>query len=98
MDEAVKAGCIAVAALNLVPGRIGSAAVYLGDASGPLARWFWVLLRVGQGAALTLVIAVGSLAATGHYSDDDLFYLYSLLPLAVGFFAEQLRGASAQAI
>jgi hypothetical protein len=98
MNEAVKAGCIAVAALNLVPGLLGAAVFYLGDTSGTLSRWFWVLLRVGQGSALTLAIAVGSLAATGHYSDDDLFYLYALLPLAVGFFAEQLRVASAQTV
>jgi hypothetical protein len=98
MNEAVVAGCIAVAALNLVPGLLGLAAFYLGETSGRLSRSFWVLLRVGQGAALTLAIAVGSLAAAGHYSDDDLFYLYALLPLAVGFFAEQLRAASAQTI
>jgi hypothetical protein len=98
MNEAVVAGCIAVAALNLAPGLLGLLAFYLGDTSDPLARGFWVLLRVGQGAALTLAIAVGSLAAAGHYSDDGLFYLYSLLPLAVGFFAEQLRAASAQTV
>jgi hypothetical protein len=59
---------------------------------------FWVLLRVGQGSALALAIAVGSLAATGKYSSEHLFYLYALLPLAVGFIAEQLRVTAAQAI
>jgi hypothetical protein len=29
---------------------------------------------------------------------DQLFYLYALLPLAIGFVAEQLRFASAQTI
>ena len=48
-----------------------------------------MLLRVGQGSALALAIAVGSLAAAGHYSDESLFYLYSLLPLAVAFVASQ---------
>ncbi len=61
-------------------------------------RAFWVLLRVGQGSALTLAIAVGSLAAAGRYSSEHLFYLYALLPLAVAFVAEQLRVASAQTI
>jgi len=98
MNEAVEAGCLAVAALNLVPGVLGLLAFYLGDTSGALARWFWVLLRVGQGSALALAIAVGSLAAAGHYPDEDLFYLYALLPLAIGFIAEQLRVASAQSI
>jgi hypothetical protein len=98
MDEAVRAGCIAVAALNLVPGLLGLLAFYLGDMSSGLVRVFWVLLRVGQGAALALAIAVGSLAAAGHYSSESLFYLYALLPLAIGFVAEQLRIASAQTL
>jgi hypothetical protein len=98
VDEAVAAGCIAVAALNLLPGLTGLAAFYLGDTEGTLARSFWLLLRVGQGAALALAIAVGSLAAAGHYPDENLFYLYALLPLAIAFIAEQLRAASAQAV
>jgi hypothetical protein len=56
------------------------------------------LLRVGQGSALTLALAVGSLAAAGNYASDRLFYLYALLPLAVGFIAEQLRVTAAQTI
>jgi hypothetical protein len=59
---------------------------------------FWVLLRVAQGSALALAIAVGSLAAAGRYSGEHLFYLYALLPLAVGFIAEQLRVTAAQTI
>jgi hypothetical protein len=59
---------------------------------------FWVLLRVGQGSALALAIAVGSLAAAGKYSSEHLFYLYALLPLAIGFIAEQLRVTAAQTI
>jgi len=53
---------------------------------------------VGQGAALTLAIAVGSLAEAGKNASEDLFYLYALLPLAIAFVAEQLRVASAQTI
>jgi hypothetical protein len=98
MDDAVRAGCLAVAALNLVPGILGALAFYRGDMSSGLVRWFWLLLRVGQGAALALALAVGSLAAAGHYSDESLFYLYALLPLAIAFIAEQLRVASAQTI
>jgi hypothetical protein len=98
MNEAVEAGCIAVAVLNLLPGLTGVAAFYRGDTEGMLARAFWVLLRAGQGAALALAIAVGSLAVAGHTPDEDLFYLYALLPLAIAFVAEQLRAVSAQAI
>jgi len=113
MTQAVVAGALAVAALNAVAGCWGAWLWYDGDFEGPTdteadasegaseassVRVFWVLLRIGQGSALTLAVAVGSLAAAGKYSSDRLFYLYALLPLAVGFVAEQLRVASAQTI
>ncbi len=98
MNEAVVAGCIAVAALNLIPGLAGLLAAWRADTHGVVARAFWPLLRVGQGSALTLAIAVGSLAAAGNYSTEHLFYLYALLPLAIAFIAEQLRVASAQTV
>jgi hypothetical protein len=109
MTQAIVAGAIAVAALNALSGLLGAWLWYDGDRSigdDPVeigqhersAGAFWLLLRVGQGSALTLALAVGSLAAAGNYSTDSLFYLYALLPLAVGFVAEQLRIASAQTI
>jgi hypothetical protein len=108
VTEAVVAGAIAVAALNAISGVLGGALWYRGHELGPggseggsaagSVRAFWVALRVGQGSALTLAIAVGSLAAAGNYSSVHLFYLYALLPLAVAFVAEQLRVASAQTI
>jgi hypothetical protein len=98
MNEAVVACCLAVAGLNLLPGLLGALVFYRGDARGATARLFWVLLRVGQGSALTLALVVGSLAAAGKSSTEGLFYLYALLPLAIAFMAEQLRATSAQAI
>jgi hypothetical protein len=94
LTQAVVAGALAVAVLNAIPGLLGAWRWYRGEASAT----FWVLLRIGQGSALTLAIAVGSLAVAGKYSSDRLFYLYALLPLAVGFVAEQLRVISAQTI
>ncbi len=98
MREAVLAGALAVATLNLLAGAVGGFAFWRADTTGFSARAFWPLLRVGQGSALTLAIAVGSLAAAGKSSTDNLFYLYALLPLAVAFVAEQLRAISAQTI
>jgi hypothetical protein len=104
VNQAVVAGALAVAALNAVPGVLGASvwhrgvAAIAGDSAGGAVRAFWVLLRVGQGSALTLAVAVGSLAVAGNYSSERLFYLYALLPLAVAFVAEQLRVASAQTI
>ncbi len=104
MLQAVVAGALVVAALNAISGVLGAliwyrgAALTQGAAAAPAVRAFWVLLRVGQGAALTLAIAIGSLAAAGKYSSEHLFYLYALLPLAIAFVGEQLRVASAQTI
>jgi hypothetical protein len=94
LNQAVVAGALAVSALNAIPGVFGAWRWYRVEAS----RAFWVLLRVGQGSAVTLALAVGALAVAGKYSSERLFYLYALLPLAVAFVAEQLRVISAQTI
>jgi hypothetical protein len=99
MTQAVVAGSIVVAALNALAALVGGWVWYRGDPRDPrTAGSFWVMLRVGQGSALTLAIAVGSLAAAGKQPREGLFYLYALLPLAVAFVAEQLRLASAQTV
>jgi hypothetical protein len=98
MTQAVVAGALAVATLNAVPAVLGGWLWYWGEPSESSARAFWMLLRVGQGSALAFALAVGSLAAAGKYSSDNLFYLYALLPLAVAFVAEQLRVTAAQTI
>jgi hypothetical protein len=91
---AVQAAAWVVAALNAIPALFGGWRWYRGEPS----RAFWVLLRVGQAAALLLAVGVALLAVAGHRSSDSLFYLYALLPIPVGFVAEQLRLASAQTI
>jgi hypothetical protein len=94
MNETVVFGAFALAALNAAPGLLGAWRWYRFQSS----RGFWVLLRVGQVGAIVYAVAVGVLAAAGDSSTDGLFYLYALLPLAIGFVAEQLRVASAQTI
>jgi hypothetical protein len=98
MSAAVVACSLAVAALNAIAGLLGAWLWYAGQPNLRGARTFWLALRIGQGSALTLALAVGSLAVAGKYPRDDLFYLYALLPLAVGLIGEQLRIASAQAV
>jgi hypothetical protein len=94
MSEAVVWGAVALAALSAVPGLLGAWRWYRCEGS----RGFWLLLRVAQVGAIVYAVAVGVLAAAGHSSTEELFYLYALLPLAIGFVAEQLRVASAQTI
>jgi hypothetical protein len=99
VTQAVVAGALVVAALNAASGLLGAWIWYRGETND--RRWanvFWVMLRVGQGSALTLAVAVGSLAAAGKDASEQLFYLYALLPLAIAFVAEQLRVTSAQTI
>jgi hypothetical protein len=58
----------------------------------------WLLIRGGQAAAIAQAIGAGVLAASGLDPIDDLYWLYALLPVAVGFVAEQLRLVSAQMV
>ncbi len=94
MNKAVVAGALALTALNVAPTLLGGWRWYRYESS----RGFWVALRVAQVGALVYAVAIGVLAAAGHYSSERLFYLYALLPLAVGFVAEQLRVSSAQTV
>jgi hypothetical protein len=61
-------------------------------------RSAWVLIRVGQAMAVAQAVGAGVLAASGLDPDDGLYWLYALLPVAVGFVAEQLRLVSAQQV
>ena len=83
-----------VAALFALAGGLGAWRWYRVETS----RAFWVLLRVAQAALLGYVVLVGVLLATGRRPDDDLFYVYALLPVAVSFVAEQLRIAAADTV
>jgi len=99
VTQAVVAGALVVAALNAASGLLGVWIWYRGESDERRrTNVFWVMLRVGQGSALTLAVAVGSLAAAGKEASEQLFYLYALLPLAIAFVAEQLRVTAAQTI
>src|SRR5437660_247759 len=89
MTAAIVAAALAAAGLNGAAAALGGWLWYVGQPSVRGARAFWMLLRIGQGSALTLVLAAGSLAAAGNYSRDHLFYLYALLPIAVALIGEQ---------
>lgn len=94
LNQVVVALAYVVAACNAVPALLGGWRWYRGESS----RAFWILLRVGQAAALVLALVAGVLLAAGHTASNDLFYLYAGLPVVIGFVAEQLRIASAQTV
>jgi hypothetical protein len=58
----------------------------------------WPLLRAGQALAVVQALAAGGLAIAGFAPADSLYWLYALLPVAVGFVAEQLRIVSAEQV
>jgi hypothetical protein len=78
----------------------GAAAAYAG------LRWWqvqasdavWPLLRFGQAVAGAQALVAGVLFVAGLRPADDLYWLYALLPVAIGFVAEQLRIASAEQV
>jgi hypothetical protein len=87
-------GAVATLAVN------GVAAAYAG-----LCWWqvrtspaVWPLLRAGQVVAAGQALLAGVLYAAGFRPGDELYWLYALLPVAVGFVAEQLRVASAEQV
>jgi hypothetical protein len=57
---------------------------------------FWYLLRVAQLTVFLQALLGGLLVFTGHEPDDDLHYLYGLLPLVVSFLAEGARAGAAE--
>jgi hypothetical protein len=64
-------------------------------------RWrpapgFWPLLRAGQ-ALVAIEAAIGAVLLVTDHELPSLHLVYGLTPLAVSFFAEQLRLISAQA-
>jgi hypothetical protein len=56
------------------------------------------LLRAAQLVAIGQAIVAGGLAVTGYRPADGLYWLYALLPVAIGFVAEQLRVVSAEQV
>jgi hypothetical protein len=83
---------VALVTVNLAAGLYGAWAWW---------RWqpapgFWPLLRAGQ-ALVAIEAAIGAVLWLTDRELPSLHLVYGLTPLAVSFFAEQLRLISAQA-
>jgi hypothetical protein len=86
-----------VAPLALVVAVVNTAAAVLG-LTHVATRAFWIVLRAGQVGAVALAAVAAVAALSGDGPGDGLFWLYALLPLAVGLVGEQLRLASAETV
>jgi hypothetical protein len=62
------------------------------------SREFWLAVRGGQVLALAYALLVGVLLLGHHRPASNLYYLYALLPIAIGFVAEQLRAVAADQV
>lgn len=92
--DVVLDGAIALAAVNGAAGLLGLLRWYRNETS----RTFWYAVRVGQAAAILYAVLTGVYYLANWRPSDKLFYLYALLPVAIGFVAEQLRVISADQV
>jgi hypothetical protein len=94
MTHVAEVVALVTAVVNLVAGALGAWRWWTVEPS----RAFWGLCRAGQAAAIGQAAVAGVLAVLGFGPDDNLYWLYALLPVAVSFVAEQLRITAAQAV
>lgn len=84
-------------ATALATGVSGAIAVLMWWRGDP-RPWVWALLRGGQLVAVAAAAVAGVRYFAGPQPDDQLYYLYAVLPVAIAFVAEQLRLASSETI
>jgi hypothetical protein len=87
-------GGLALAALDGVVGLFGAFRWYRVAPS----REFWLGVRAGQALALAYAALAGVLLLDNHHPAQSIYYLYALLPIAIGFVAEQLRLVAADQV
>lgn len=84
----------AVLAANAVAGAFAGWRWWLVSPSAAV----WPLLRGAQAVAVAQALVAGVLFALGYEPRDGLYWLYALLPVAIGLIAEQIRIASAEQV
>jgi heme A synthase len=83
---------VCLIALNLAAGLLGGIAWFRKRPSIP----FWYVLRAAQAAVFLQALLGGLLVVTGHEPEEQLHYLYGILPLFVSFIAEGARFGAAE--
>lgn len=92
--DLVASAALVLAALNGLAGAYGWLRWYRVEES----RAFWLAVRAGQLGSVAFALLAGGLWVAGHRPTDGLFWIYALLPLAIGMIAEQLRLAAAEQV
>jgi len=87
-------GALVVAVVSGLAGLYGLARWYRGEPS----HAFWLAVRVAQGLAVAYAALAGILLLANHRPSQGLYWLYALLPIAIGFVAEQLRLVAADQV
>jgi hypothetical protein len=87
-------GALALAAFDGVVGLFGALRWYRAAPS----REFWLGVRGGQALALAYAGLAGVRILDHQRPAQSIYYLYALLPIAVGFVAEQLRLVAADQV
>ena len=83
---------VAVLALNLVVGAVGSGRC----AARRTSVSFWYVLRAAQVSVVVQVLLGALLLIAGHEPEDAIHYMYGAAPLLVNLFAEGMRVGAAQ--
>src|SRR3712207_3049822 len=94
METIATTTALLVAVLNGAASAIGGILWWRVDPR----QWVWPLIRAGQAAAVLLALVAGVAFVSGARPDEGLFWLYAVLPTAIGFFAEQFRILAAQTV
>ena len=87
-------GALAVSAVNGLVALFGALRWYRHAPS----REFWLGVRAGQALALLYAVLVGVQILENDHPGSNLYYLYSLLPIVIGFVAAQLRTVAADQV
>lgn len=94
MSDPYVIGAVVVGAVNALAAVAGLVQWSLGRPS-PV---FWVLARSGQAIAALFAVFAGVYAVVAEPPADGLAWVYILTPIAVSYFAEQLRLVAAQTV
>jgi heme A synthase len=83
---------VSLIGLNLAAGLLGGVAWFRKQPS----VLFWYLLRGAQASVFVQALLGMLLIVTGHKPEEELHYLYGILPLFVSFIAEGARFGAAE--